>query len=160
MQNDIRKCKTTSKPGFSGLRTEKISRFRFGTHQHEVGGFVWQPKMTVGSPKLCASCSCRPSWLYKPPSYLLRATKVHPSSRWANKYPLCTQGFFSPCSHCQILNIIGDMHMYVKRRYFWYLVWSIWSMSTYLARRYFPNSQPAKVRNFQKKTTKKNEFDP
>jgi hypothetical protein len=28
MQNDIRKCKTTSKPGFSGLRTEKIFRFR------------------------------------------------------------------------------------------------------------------------------------
>ena len=28
MQNDIRKCKTTSKPGFSGLRPEKIFRFR------------------------------------------------------------------------------------------------------------------------------------
>ena len=46
---------------------------------HEVGGCVSQPKMIVGSPKLRASCSCRPSCLHKPPSYLLSALKVHPS---------------------------------------------------------------------------------
>ena len=45
----------------------------------EVGGRVSQPKMIVGSPKVRASCSCRPSCLYKPPLYLLEVVKVHPS---------------------------------------------------------------------------------